>query len=59
MCIINYWFLVIVIVKGVDAQDGDALATEFVAETGRGGGAFARARYGEGGRLEEERRIEK
>ena len=45
--------------KGVDSQDGGALATEFVAETGRGGGAFARARYGEVGRLEEERRIGK
>ena len=59
MCIINYWFLVIVIVKGVDAQDGGALATEFVAETGRGGGAFACVRYCDVGRLEEEWRIGK
>ena len=39
---------------GVDAQDGNAPATEFVAGTGRGGGTVARSRYGEGGRLEEE-----
>ena len=45
--------------KGVDSQDGGAPAMKLVAGTGRGGGAFARARYGEGGRLEEERRIGK
>jgi hypothetical protein len=40
-------------VKGLNAQDGGAPATELVAGTGRGGGGgCGRAPYGEGGRLE-------
>jgi hypothetical protein len=44
--------LTIVSVKGLNAQDGGAPATELVAGTGRGGGAWGRAPNGEGGRLE-------
>jgi hypothetical protein len=39
-------------VKGLNAQDGGAPATELVAGTGRGGGGCGRAPNGEGGRLE-------
>jgi hypothetical protein len=36
-------------VKGLNAQDGGAPATELVAGTGRGGGVCGRAPNGEGG----------